>query len=871
MGVTLEFDLGSALIMTTELNLRSRREQALSHILRVALLKKGEENIEKFLTDVLEQLSIRKRAKMLVNVLNELQLKGRIPAPENLWILLDFAKSLEDPAERAISLANLAILTLSTNSKMASDIGVQALLAWRQEDDLKVRISMGFELVDILAKIDLSAAKDLYQEIKELLLLSGAPLALGSLGNSFASAVELAIRAIGLLSTDLIEKNIELIEKWIERIPAKRIQGVLYAKLASSLYRTNIDKQADELVRTRVLPTINKLTSLVDRNELIESSLPVIFKYDPAEAEVLSNTLSISQKDRGLLSALVWNFANCFLGDQIEIQDLTKLRAIADRPKILTGIQIAGNLQEDLAIYTAVQILSKVIEASYIEDQINLTQALELLSRLDDLVTIKLPDPNNIRHEGFLVLALSEIHCVRSLIFSKLHSKGAARGLRKGDILKKWRDLCSRALQIPNTADRVFVMAHIASNMHGYYKKDLTHVVNILEQAQEQIKDIPSLIDRFERLDIIAETWQTIGKKTEAEFVLEQLVEMLEQFQGSSRDVKLKALVQTAYAIGNENLASDIVSRVDKPNLRQGMLTKSQRRIQVEILRQQPNKVSNLSDTTNLLHEHENIIGTSAKFLLEDLITGRGRSDHSRILNDWLLRSHNCHPRIIKDVLDWVVESSIRGKRRSSLDVFSETLELIGRMAEITFLGARPEGLESIENSFAGLSSKFMVFQTGEQTKARNWLCQWLESNVQKYLKICDPYFGLEELEYLACVPENSIILIVTTTKGIGNISQDDIELYWRKVSARMLPDTKFIIVPSNFESRFHDRVIIADSSGLDIGSSLNGLGKSRQKIAILSPEEARELEQKYLKDMLDSTAWLMDQGINPTVFFIGK
>jgi hypothetical protein len=568
---------------------------------------------------------------------------------------------------------------------------------------------------------------------------------------------------------------------------------------------------------------------------------------------------------------LVWNFANCFLGDQTEIQDLTKLRAIADHPGIRIGIQIAKNLQEDLVINTAVRILSNIIEASYLGEQINLRQALEFLDRLDDLVTKKLPDRNNINHEGFLVLALSEIHRVRSLIFSKLHSKGAARGLRKGDILKKWRDLCNRALQIPNVADRVFVMAHIASNMHGYYKKDLTYVINFLEQAHEQIKDIPSLIDRFERLETIADTWHIIGKKTKAEIVLEQSIEILEQFQGSSRDEKLKAIVQTAYAIGNENLASDIVSRVDAPKRRQGMLTVSQRRVQIEVLRQQPGKVINLADITNLLHEHERILGASANFLLEDLVTGRGKVDHYRILNDWLLRSHDCHPGIIMGVLNWVIESWIRGKRRSDLEVFHGTIELIGQMAEVLFPGKRPEGLESIENSFAGLSSKFMVFQTGEQVKAHKWLCQWLESNVQKYLKICDPYFGLEEFEYLTCVPENSIILIVTTTKGIGNISQDDIELYWRKVSARMLPYTKFIIVPSNFESRFHDRVIITDSSGLDIGPSLNGLGKSRQKIAILSPEEARELEQKYLKDMLDSTAWLMDQGINPTVFFIGK
>ncbi len=104
----------------------------------------------------------------------------------------------------------------------------------------------------------------------------------------------------------------------------------------------------------------------------------------------------------------------------------------------------------------------------------------------------------------------------------------------------------------------------------------------------------------------------------------------------------------------------------------------------------------------------------------------------------------------------------------------------------------------------------------------------------------------------------------------MSNCDQESIRRQWGAMSKRTMPFTSFTIVSSKSEHRFHDRVIISNDCGLDIGPSLNGLGQSQQKITILSEDEASELERKYLKDMLDSTAWLMEYGEKPHFFSVG-
>jgi hypothetical protein len=124
-------------------------------------------------------------------------------------------------------------------------------------------------------------------------------------------------------------------------------------------------------------------------------------------------------------------------------------------------------------------------------------------------------------------------------------------------------------------------------------------------------------------------------------------------------------------------------------------------------------------------------------------------------------------------------------------------------------------------------------------------------------------------------VPENTKVIIITTdynfntNKGVQKL-QEEFEIEYRRVTNHSIPKTQIVIVPNKLKEQFHDRAIITEGAGLDIGNSLNGLGKKRSKITVLNSEDAASLEKQYIDDMMNQATWFMQNGIQPTVLSIG-
>jgi hypothetical protein len=295
--------------------------------------------------------------------------------------------------------------------------------------------------------------------------------------------------------------------------------------------------------------------------------------------------------------------------------------------------------------------------------------------------------------------------------------------------------------------------------------------------------------------------------------------------------------------------------------------------LEIEKLRESPSNIRELPSAHRL---GGTILGKTAKKLLEDFAAERATIFPDKVLEHWLMSAGLCSPRASTDIIHWVTESqyrrSIQSSPQSRLDVFLRDAGLVYELAKWV-AAARGDGIpDAIHDSFPGLDAKVMTFREGEVERAKTWLQNWLSENVEAYAKICDPYFGLEQLEFLVHIPPNCKVLIVTTDRHLNlddglECFRQDLERHWNRLTSRSLLDAQFLIVPRKLDDRFHDRAIITLHSGLDIGPSLNGLGKSFQKITILSEEDAKNLEQSYIDQLLNNATWFME-GVHPVVVF---
>ena len=945
-----------ALAFAMELNTYSRRTKAIREVLILALRKRGSLNLKGFIRDALELTEKTRRDSLLVRVASELNAREVKLASGNIETLLEYAQKIGDPTLKAQALSNLAALLYPVSSDKAMDIMDEAIESWEKEEDLKLGLSVGFRLVQDIAKLDVERAKMLYDNVQNLKRQPGSGLAVGELGAIFYEILELAIRAVTRNDLDADKRDIEQLKELIQIVPAKTIQMKLFAMLAASAYRVDRREYADELVRTQIIQklermqpdfsfehidskilegiltrqvsdliladqvlyepkpgedglssevlkeyinhyvevrgqdyvevrgrvnvqrflpySIRKLEFQHDFNESLIFCLPVIYEYDFSSAKKLASILPFPMKDWAWCSSIFWALSRSFLGDHHFEPD--SLRVSSDYRRLKNVLEAAAEIEHDELLYRAISIIARSVSIS--TNKLDFTQAFDILFHLDELAeSLTSRSDENIRHKGFSILAQAIIHGVRSSLFhTDLYRKSRNRGTYTSKYMTdRWKLISQKAGSIPNIADQVFVMALIAPEMAKYYPNDRSFSREILGKAEAEIENIPNLLDRPDRLQTIANAWNNLGDKSKAEVICDHIFELVSQLEGASADERLRLLVQAAYKV-KPDFADDLTSRLDS-RLPNQIVHPAQLAFEVEKLRENPAKLSELQCDKTALQGV--IMKQTANKLLEDFATGKGVTEHSNIWNDWLNEASLHQSSTSIETIHWVVESlhrmTLYASSQSRLSIFLQNAQLTYELAKWVS-NQKGEGIPTqIQDSFPGLSGKFVTFRGGEVEKAKNWLMNWLRDNVKVYLKVCDPYFGIEQFECFKYIPVDCTVFVVTTEKGIELKDKSEAEIknevaqYWSNLTNRALPRTQVMIVPEACEERFHDRLITSSDSGLDIGPSLNGLGTSHQKITILSEEDAREQERSYLSRMLDGGTWFME-GIRPVILYLG-
>jgi hypothetical protein len=152
--------------------------------------------------------------------------------------------------------------------------------------------------------------------------------------------------------------------------------------------------------------------------------------------------------------------------------------------------------------------------------------------------------------------------------------------------------------------------------------------------------------------------------------------------------------------------------------------------------------------------------------------------------------------------------------------------------------------------------SSALVVRAGQREQGLEFLRQWCGEHVREYVKICDPYFCKEDLgilRLLSDLPGDLLVSILTSRKAQEGLAQGEVleeayRTYWRvHVAEQAPPSTEVMVVgagPSGFLP-VHDRWIITRNGGLNIGTSFNSLGVTKDSaITVLGADEAAGCEE---------------------------
>jgi hypothetical protein len=146
------------------------------------------------------------------------------------------------------------------------------------------------------------------------------------------------------------------------------------------------------------------------------------------------------------------------------------------------------------------------------------------------------------------------------------------------------------------------------------------------------------------------------------------------------------------------------------------------------------------------------------------------------------------------------------------------------------------------------------MVRPGTRAEAIQVLSTWFEENLGEFVKICDPYFGPGDLDWLqvirsACPRCKICIMTARKNQPTPPEGEDLADLYassWCRLYDQGAPDTEIAIIGGERtkDSPIHDRWIVSDGAGLRLGTSLNSLGvtKDSEISEMSAPDAAQKL-----------------------------
>jgi hypothetical protein len=263
-------------------------------------------------------------------------------------------------------------------------------------------------------------------------------------------------------------------------------------------------------------------------------------------------------------------------------------------------------------------------------------------------------------------------------------------------------------------------------------------------------------------------------------------------------------------------------------------------------------------DATNVLHQiRARDLSRLGWSLVRALNAGRFQSFHPSDIRPYLQAAADQPLRQSYSILLWYIENAV--VRFAKTD---QAASFLRPMLDATIVGAQLAGqvagkslvrLRALKHQSTQVSGGHaLLVLPGTRDEAVQILSTWFERQLGQFVKICDPYFGPDDLSWFQIIraarPGCSIyVMTARKNQPIPAPGEDLEDVYtnsWRRLYDQNAPNVEIAIIGGERtkDSPIHDRWIVTNGIGLRLGTSLNSLGVTKDsEISEMSPEDAAQ------------------------------
>jgi hypothetical protein len=697
---------------------------------------------------------------------------------------------------------------------------------WESMDDGWRKVDAGFRIATNLAPYVREVGKDYLAAADRLNQNFGEDYA--SFG--YTSCLRLAMRAYsGLLPKrfDLTD-DFKAIADRIDRVKAESTRVFLWTDVALRSVRSDRISDAKRVVAGHIKPLLDQIGSRSsgDLAHAVTTSAPALYVWHKATALELIGVLPSQLRD------VAWSRITNFILTTVSPSDPY---GESDAPahyhltfdSALEICELLPHFNSDTLTYITIRNL--VDSAIWRNNEFSQQQKADLAYRLVRVVDAKFPNQRFIVHEGYKILGKAQINRLKKSSYS-------------------WEELITAGRNIPNLSDKVFVMAYLAEAQTTANPADR---VALLKEAKGFADLIPSVLDRVDRYNILAKTSCDVDPALCKECIREAMKAVSHSDDPEAEPAR-KKVVDFAHRIDPE-LASSLASSLDDDSAR----AQVRERIELLELKKKMAEGSLQEPTVDPRRAHR--VSAAAWKLLGALNAARIAPLRVAEMRQFIRFAAARPMSEAYPILSWVIENAIQ--RRAHADeargllrkLFEATL--VGSDLSFSIAGKKTSRPRPIYADFNGKVATSVLVRSGERDRALQFLRDWLETRAAEYLKICDPFWGPNDLEVFRLVLDCSPKLKVSVLTSKKHQDQEKVIPPWEDTYRRSWalqysdqnpPENEIVIVGarSSGELPIHDRWWVTKGAGIRLGTSFSSIGgKKDSEISTMDEQEARQKE----------------------------
>ena len=491
-------------------------------------------------------------------------------------------------------------------------------------------------------------------------------------------------------------------------------------------------------------------------------------------------------------------------------------------------IALMAKMSTDWAFFGVLEAFTTSLSARKNERKFRRTQAADYLNSLESICRKIMPDKKNIKHDGFLISSLSYINRARQVMGIQVPAA-------------VWIGLYNDARNLSNVSDRAVVTTFVTV---GARAKAQIIPDDWLASVRADISACPTLIDQVDRCAWLAEILENFDKKASISLARQGMT--LTKDVGPEINVysRKQKLLDIVYNIDPE-LADDFIELADGDRARKNDKKALEARLKLQRLQKEaatdPDKVD-LNEESDKDISELSIRNLAA--LNANRISARPVDDFKRMLT----RAPSLPFESAYSVWSWALENAIRkgGSNSKGEKVIVSLYHAVLASGEL--LASLLHG--NVLALGAGSFPQSGLVKPGGRDSAFTSIMNWAKQIDGQTITITDPYFGPEDVDLLfeiAKAAPSSDLQVLTGRRHLkkvvsGGGYEEKFNESWRSICDVTPSDISIFIIGVNKDGDhpIHDRWIVANNTGLRLGTSANSLGVS--KISEVSQIEGQQL-----------------------------